>query len=252
VQNGTHFYTREEAEHGLRLIADWAAFHDRVSFYSFPVGGGFWGLPSANTDWVRRLMPHLKRHEFLGVKLATLCYAAMQPDLYLYVRLLWDADLDVDLLVDEYYHDLFGQSAPLMRRYHRLIGDSWSDNYKRGLAGARGAEGSLQAVVDIFEPVAAECRALLDEAARKAPTDVVRQRVGVFAENFHLAEMLLEAIQTRRRIRVSEEPSATDLRRLDDLGREWREFTRARAGTHAVDVVSIEKMGKANDIFALR
>jgi len=250
VQNNTAFYTPEREAWGLDLMRQWAQFHGTVSFYTFPVGSGFWGLPAVNTDWVRRLLPWLKKHRFLGIKLATLCYAGMQPDLYVYVSLLWDADQDVDKLLDDYYAKAFGRAGPYVRRYHDLLRESWNDNYTQGVAGFRGSRKRQQAVVAVYAPIAAECRKLLDRAMTEAGSDAVRQRVAVLSDNFHLAELLLDIVQTSDKIKAQKPRSRDDLARMLALCKQWHAFVEARRRTHAVDVGSIDKMRAANNILA--
>jgi len=251
VQNNTAFYSPEEAQHGLDLIEGWGRYHDKVSFYTFPIGSGFWSLPFVDTDWVRTLLPHLKKSDFLGIKLAALCYVNMQPDLYLYVRLLWDADADVDALLDDYYATLFGNVAPHIRAYHDTLRASYN-NRSGGTRSLRGGRNKRQAVRDIYGPILPECRALLDKASAEAESDVIRRRVAVFSDNFHLAELLVTAFQAHQEMAEAKKWSAEELLRMKQACERWHAFVKAKRGTQGVDVISIERMRGANKILEVK
>ncbi len=47
------------------------------------------------------------------------------PMIWSLARLQWDADLNIDALLDEFYEKMFGNAAPLVKQYFALMEKSW-------------------------------------------------------------------------------------------------------------------------------
>lgn len=52
-------------------------------------------------------------------------WSVTSPQLYMATRLLWDASLDADALLDEYFTSLYGLAAPEMKKFYSLLEKYW-------------------------------------------------------------------------------------------------------------------------------
>lgn len=102
-------------------------------------------------------------------------------------QLLWDVKQDPKKLVDEYYTNFFGAAKRPMRKYWDRCEQIWMRQSGPGVW-FKGFFDIKQ--MDMFPPeVCAELRGYLDQAARLANTDLLRQRVKLYSDGFHYTEL---------------------------------------------------------------
>jgi len=99
------------------------------------------------------------------------------PTLYVWMKVLWNPDLDVDAVLDEMCRRLYGRAGGTVRELIRLECDRWQvASWKRGL----GDQGRIppELFQNIWPPhVVAQMKALRDKAlAEMADAPVARQR----------------------------------------------------------------------------
>ncbi len=97
------------------------------------------------------------------------------PMIWALAKLQWDASLDIDSLLREFYMKMFGSAAETMSHYFDVLERSW--NTPR--AGRRGwVHRNIVNQALAISPVALdEAMALLDQAAKQAQRGVTRQRI---------------------------------------------------------------------------
>lgn len=253
VQNGTAFRGSKGERRGMDWIRRWGEVAHRPGFFSYPRSMGFYSLPLVDTRRPARLIGALDGADYRGVYVINLnCPTAAQPAPYLYAQLLWDVQQDADALVDRFYDRLYGKVAPQVRRYHTLLEKSIraaneGTPLEKGEFDA--VSGMSRRILQYYRPVADQCRKLLDRAFANAGREEVRRRVEVLSKNFHLAEMMLRAIDLGRRIDGGESTPETDLRaQLLAVRREYHRFLRRHGNTDVAEVHAISNLRYVDDI----
>ena len=121
------------------------------------------------------------------------------PQLYLRARLMWNATLDADAVLDEFYAGFFGPAATPMKGlfgvFERCTGKPRPGKWFEGLS-------SVIDQLNLWEPKdVAECRALLAEAKRMAgDKQPHHDRVALVARGFTFADLLLEEYWQAQRV----------------------------------------------------
>lgn len=169
------------------LIRRWVKAAPSVGIYDYYYGSGYI-IPRLFT---RQIKESLKFCKDAGV---TAFYAEIYsnwsldgPKAWVASQLLWDADQDMGALLNDYYTHFFGKAAEPMRRYFELCERQW--------AGQPGEARWFKYFfrydqLELFTPeVCRKARALLDEAAARADTDLTRRRVQLTSEGFHYTEL---------------------------------------------------------------
>lgn len=130
-------------------------------------------------------IPYLHRSGCLGLNIETLAlWHIYGPHTYLAARLAWDAEADVEAVMDDFYTRFCGRAAPAVKRYWERI-----DRAYRELRVHAGCFYSLHAV---WTPTLVEaCTADLDEARQAAETEIVRKRVDLFQKGLDNVQFYL-------------------------------------------------------------
>ncbi len=105
-----------------RWLIGWTKICDHVMLYEYYYKASWVGLPWPIVHTLRADLPYFKRLGLMG--LATQYTSGMATnglDFYVAAKLLWDADCDVDALLDDYFSRFFGPAAAPMRKYHDLL-----------------------------------------------------------------------------------------------------------------------------------
>lgn len=107
------------------LWLSWSKAAERLGKYDY------YGL-----GWLTpRFFPHLAADDlkFIAANSAVGFYCEIYPNwsvtapqLYMAARMLWDASLNPDTLLDEYCGSLFGRAAPEMRRFYSILEQYWT------------------------------------------------------------------------------------------------------------------------------
>lgn len=143
------------------------------------------------------------------------------PQIYLGARLLFNPDLNHDVLLDEFFTDLFGPAAPEMAGFFNTLEEAWM-NYERP---GRWFEGisSMSQQISMYTPRHLRTlRAHLRRARDLADSDLVRQRVAYFERGFAYPANLIEgwlAAQQLMEMEISVENSAEVMRHIRQINR---------------------------------
>ncbi len=104
-------------------VRKWHELSPELYMYDYWGHWFIWG-PIGLVHTIRRDLPWMHKHGCIGF------YAGGWPqwwtqglNLYLPVKLGWNVDADVEVIVDEYYENMFGPAAPAVARYGRLFED---------------------------------------------------------------------------------------------------------------------------------
>jgi hypothetical protein len=163
---------RKEADHAL--TREWTKRCNHLSRYDYYGMGTF----------TPRFYPHtmaeqIKFDKSLGLEgMYTEVYTFLPhtaPMIWALAKLQWDASLDIDDLLNEFYSKMFGRAAGTMSRYFDLLERSWNTP-RPGRQGWVHRNIVNQALAISPEAVD-EGMALLSQAAEQAETDVIRGRI---------------------------------------------------------------------------
>ncbi len=126
------------------------------------------------------------RTEALGM------WAAQGPSLWLAGKLMWNAQANVDALLDDYCEKLFGAAAPPMRAYFNYLDErlKLGDHHT----------GSAFDILRFYpQSVRDKARRFLDEARALAATSPYRERVELFREGFDYSDAFASMLAARDR-----------------------------------------------------
>lgn len=156
------------------LVRSWTSLPLEIwnrDYGSILYGGAYFPLSLAHR-W-RAEIPLCHKLGVKGFRVETwVSWAGQMLDPYLLARLWWDAETDVDALIDDYFNKLYGPAAEPMQRYWQLIDDATASTPYHAIALS-----SLN-LKHWYSPEVVEAGAEdLALAARLAGTDVQRERI---------------------------------------------------------------------------
>ena len=171
-----------------KAILNWSVFGNPIVVYTY------YGSYASFSLWpqvhaIRRDIPWYRRHGVVGLYSETHQHWGTQHlNFIVFPRLLWDADTDVDALVDEFCTLFYGPAAKSMRAYYDLLE-------------ATAEKGPPQYhmnsdIIVAFSPQVLEQLADLIEQAQAAAQDadaLYRKRLDFAAKGFRVAWLYLSA-----------------------------------------------------------
>jgi len=190
----------------------------RYDYYSFG-----WLVPRY---YPHRLAQDIRRMRDMGVKGIHAedkpLWPLVGPSYYVIAKLWWDPDRDVDELLDEFNHTLFGPAAAAMARY-------WARHEKVWLKKRPGmwfeGNGIINQQAEKFSPADLEyLDQQFQEAYRRAGTDeLIQRRIRFIEGGWRLAEHLIREYHLIKQLQAANEPQA-----MLDLARRLMTQTTAR------------------------
>jgi hypothetical protein len=206
-----------------RMSAQWVKKAGGVSLYDY-YGINYWTpryFPSLLADQLK----HLARRGVLGyITHGTTMIDSSMPMFYLYGRLLWDAGLDPEDIVDEMLRDLYREAAEPMREFYAHWERSWMRQKKgkwfRGMDDFR-AEMTVYSMEDIEKGWN-----LLEEASVLARETRVKQRIEFLKSSFAFTRAAARAHTASMRAITCLPPPTTEVgRKLSgQVVEAWRAF----------------------------
>ena len=116
-------------------------------------------------------------------------------DYYLVAKLLWNPNLDVSALVDDYCRAAFGSAVDVMKTYYGRLEECWADSV-RGFDPDEFAVGTPNQYLAMFTPpVMDELRGYLDKALELAEEGPFRDRVNFMLDGWRFVELETEAFR---------------------------------------------------------
>lgn len=158
---------------------------------------GYWfnladpGMTFVQLHRVRDEIPYYAKQGVKGFRTeCTNQWAAHGPSLYVVGKLMWNADVDVDALVEDYAEKLFGAAATPMKNFFLYVDEQMRDgDYHTG---------SAFNLLQFYPPdVRAKAREYLEEAKQLAKTSPYQERVRIFDSAFSFTENFAKMIEAR-------------------------------------------------------
>ena len=159
-----------------------------------------WGeLPYDQVHVIRRDVPYYRRIGVEGfyTQAAGDHWPACGLNHYIAAKLTWDADLDVDLLLSDYYERFFDEAAGPMRAYYEGLMAAYVD-YDDCIS-PYGYKWPTFAVPEIFtDGVVARLGQALDEAEQRAASGAVRDRIAPIRARLEYLKRVLDYLEAVR------------------------------------------------------
>lgn len=173
------------------LMEEWTKLLPRV------FERGYWfnladpGFPFSSVHRMRDEIPAAKKYGLYGWRTEAFCHwAAELPSQYVAAKLMWNADTDVNALLEDFYAKFFGPAAGPMKVYLETMDHALRDGDHHS--------GSSFSTPQLYtEAVRERARAALDQAATLATDEPYRQRVEVVRLSFNYLEHFV-AMQSAR------------------------------------------------------
>jgi hypothetical protein len=168
---GNSSYFRKELER-------WASLTPHLFIYEYYNKGAWGGLPYYQLHLIREDIPYYRRlgAEGFYTQPAGRRWVACGLNHYIAAKLLWDVNLDVDRLIEDYYRKFYAEAAGPMRDYGQALQQAFAD-YQPCME-PFGWRWTTLVAPEIFRPSAlAAMEDAVGRAERAAQSDVVRQRV---------------------------------------------------------------------------
>ncbi len=175
------------------LIEAWGSRVDQIAQYDYAYGMGN-VFPRIYTHLIQETMQHAVKHNLKGV------YAEVYPNwgldgprLYLTARIWWNPDVDVDALFDDWNERMFREAAAPMERYFRRCEEAWTQPRQQGWS-TDFAIFMRTPWLEVYTPeIMEELTGYLDEAAKLAQSDLVKERLHFFRKTWDLGVVFAQA-----------------------------------------------------------
>ena len=152
-----------------KWIKGWAK-KGKVIYYDYPPMGPNPNFPSVFTHSYKRYLVGLKKLGVIGLSGETqTSWGGSALFFHIKSRLLWDIDADVDELVAEFCHDMYGAAEPVMLKFYNTFEEKLQ-TFEGHLVWGRW-------VADIDEQTMQTLSSLLAEALQKADSELAKKRV---------------------------------------------------------------------------
>ena len=185
-------FVEAHKKRNFELVSGWARFARSLCVYTHQfgtAGSRFLQIPAFYPHLVQEHIRFCHQAGVKGLVTEMLPFWAFSPRPWLMARLMWDARLSVDGLMDDFCQRMFSKAAPEMRRYFALLEKAWL-----GQGGVRSIS-SKDAQYGLFRPHFAEAEALLVKALRKADGETARARVQFFAEGIKTSRLFARSCE---------------------------------------------------------
>jgi hypothetical protein len=175
----------ESRQRYRKVVEGWSKLM-RTACYDYNYNLAEVTVPISKITYMRQNIPFLKKSGCLGINLESMAaWNLYGPHTYLASRLMWHADADADVIMDDYYTKLFAGAARHVKSYWQRI--------DKAVCMADVHAGGFFAVHAIWTPeLVKACEADLDAAHRAAENEPVRQRVALFRSGLESAKHFLD------------------------------------------------------------
>ena len=182
---GNTTYFRQELEH-------WAKITPHLFIYEYYNKGAWGGLPYHQVHLIKQDIPyyHGLGAEAFYTQAAGRRWSACGLNHYIAAKLVWDVDLDVDRLLEDFYEKFYGEAAGPMRRYWQTLERAFASCPE--CLSPFGRKWTTLIAPSIFTPsTITEMDGALSAAESAATSEVVRQRVAVIRARVNLTKQAM-------------------------------------------------------------
>ncbi len=238
TSNRADYYEPEFREKDQALLEWWGRVANQMGIYDYAYGMGF-AIPRIYNHLFQEAIQHAVDNNVKGF------YAEVYPNwgldghkLYVMSRVLWNPDVDIDAITDEWNERMFREAAEPMKAYFARCERAWREqNTGRGEWAYRLAADPKQ--FEVFPPeVLEECTGYLDEAAGMAESQLVKDRIGFFRKTWDITLLLAGQAWAARDVQTLIEQGAT----LDEVAAAMRGMAE-KISSVDVDAFIKEKVG---------
>ncbi|NOX55018.1 MAG: DUF4838 domain-containing protein, partial [Planctomycetes bacterium] len=176
-----------------RYALGWSKVCRRIMFYEYYYKASWCGLPWPIVHMLRRDLPYLRQHGVVGVASQwSGNHANNGLGFYVASKLLWNVDLDVDLLLDDFYKKAYAEAAGPMRRYHERLERAMAES---GLHVAQ--QRAFRQMWKLFTPeLLRALRSDLAEAKRVVVDPGAAARVRLMENGLRYTELVADYLNT--------------------------------------------------------
>jgi hypothetical protein len=164
-----------ESRQRLRgVVEGWHALIPKLGWREYNYNLAELTAPFSKVTIFREDIPYLHKLGCLGMNIETMAlWHIYGPHTYLIAKLLWDAEADVDAIMDDFYTKFCGKAAPHVKAYWERIDKAYTQTNAHS-----GCFYSLHAV---WTPeLVAACEADLAAATKLADNELIARRIGMF------------------------------------------------------------------------
>lgn len=233
------FLTQDTAQHrdsiyrerDQAMLVEWTRLARQVAKYDYYNLG--WLTPRYYPHRVAEDIRYSRDHGIVGYYVEAYPYwAYAAPMIYAGAHLLWNPDLDVDALLDDYCRVAFGEAARPMRAFYDALEAGWS----RPVAGQwfAGLENMPEEWTGVRFSDSQRAMKQLERAAESARSERVRQRVAYIQERYRYCHRILELRQLA--VSARRHPAQT----LPELVETVREMERTLAEIHEIQAKVVD------------
>jgi len=176
-------------------LQKWVQQSSRVYLYGYYLKSTWGQLPFPINGRIVEDMRYFKEIGMMGANTQAelITWKTQGLIYYTYAKALWDSDVTLDEILDEYCAGFYKDSASMMKKYFRRLEDAMRDTGKKidPLQGA--CCGPFPAYVFLPE-VISECKAYLDEAEKTTQDEIILQRIHIQKVHLRYAELVASAI----------------------------------------------------------
>ncbi len=175
----------ESRQRCRQVVEGWAKVVSKIGWREYNYDVAELCVPFSKVTTFREDIPFLKQQGCLGLNIECLAlWHIYGPHTYLVARLAWDADADVDAIMDDFYTRFCGAAAPHVKAYWERI--------DRAIRDTKAHAGSFYAVHTFWTPdLLKACEEDLNAAAKAADSDLVRRRIAMFRMGLENARFFL-------------------------------------------------------------
>jgi len=172
-----------------RAVGQWQQAVSKIGWREYNYNLAELTVPFSKKSIWKDDIPYLHHSGCLGLNIECLfLWHIYGPHTYLIARLAWDADADVDAIMDDFYTKFCGTAAPHVKAYWERIDRAYRETDIH--------VGSFYGLHAIWTPeVVRACEADLAAAAQAADSDLVRRRVEMFRMGFENVRYFLQVRQ---------------------------------------------------------
>ncbi len=190
TSNRADYWDAQFRRQDQELLRRWSEVTEQMGIYDYAYGMGF-AIP--------RIYNHLFQEaiQFAVDQGVKGFYAEVYPNwgldghkLYVMSRVLWNPDVDIDAITDDWNERMFREAAEPMKKYFALCEWTWRENnFGGGRWNYRLAADPRQFL--IFPPdVIDKLAGYLEEARELARDEIVEKRIEFFAKTFDVTRVL--------------------------------------------------------------
>jgi len=171
----------------------WRKIAKNIIFYEYYYKVSWLHLPWPIVHTLREELPYLRDTGLMGIATQyTRNFATHGLGYYVAAKLLWNADLDVDALVEDYYQTAFAEAATPMERYYERL-ERAAEESGLNLAGQR----PYPEIVMLFTPeLMRDLDSAVAEAENLARDPQAKARVEFVAKGLAYTHLVVDYLRT--------------------------------------------------------